>query len=105
MDAVYDPNLVVALFESSLNLAIQENQKVLDSLKHCTHPVAYCSCGCGQPYFVDPKGPDWKFRSNLTCWDEGKLYVLDIMEDWSVGSIEVVGDMPRLESIQEIEID
>ena len=106
MDATYDPGPIVELFKSRLDLEREEARKILASLERCVHPLAYCSCGCGNPYFVDPKGPDWKFKTNVAAWRDETLYVLDIMDDWSVGGIEILEDFPMpLEDMREIEID
>lgn len=106
MDSTYDPSFILSLFRKKLNPESEEALKVLDSLDKCTNPVSYCSCGCGDPYFVDPKGKDWKFRTNLTLWYDKTLYVLDIMEDWTVGAIETQRDFPMpLDDMQVVEID
>ena len=106
MDSTYDPSFIVSLFRKKLNPDCAEAMKVLESLEVCTCPVAYCSCGCGDPYFIDPKGPDWKFRTNLTLWHDKTLYVLDIMEDWTVGAIETQRDFPMpLDDMQVVEVD
>jgi len=92
----FDPSWIVDLFDKKLNHDCPEAMHALESLRHCTHPVAYCSCGCGDPYFVAPNSPDWKFLTNLTAYDREShiLVILDIMADWRVGSIEVQKDMP-----------
>lgn len=106
MEAVFDPGFIHGLFRKKLNPECAEARMVLDSLERCTRPVAYCSCGCGNPYFVDPEGPDWKFRTNLSVWCDRTLYVLDVMEDWTVGGIEILKDFPMpLEDMQVVEVD
>jgi hypothetical protein len=92
----FDPSWIVNLFDKKLNHDCPEAMHVLESLRQSTHPVCYCSCGCGDPYFIDPKSSDWKFLTNLTAYDSENqtLVILDIMEDWSVGSIELQRDMP-----------
>jgi hypothetical protein len=106
MDDLFDPSYIANLFRAKLNLECDEARKILDSLEHCTHPVARCSCGCEDPYFVDPEGPDWHFRGNITAWDNGTLYVLDIMENWTVGSIEMQKDFPMpLEAMVPVDLD
>ncbi len=106
MDSTYDPSFILKLFRAKLNSESVEARKVLESLATCTHPVAYCTCGCGDPYFVDPKSADWKFMTNLSLWHAKTVYVLDIMEDWTVGAIEIQRDFPMpLEGMQVVEID
>jgi hypothetical protein len=102
----YDPTWVLELFRERLDPGCHEACLILESLALCTHPVCRCSCGCGDPYFVDPKSPAWKFRTNVTAYRDHTLVILDIMEDWSVGSIEMQRDMPcDLEDMTTVEVE
>lgn len=104
----FDPSWIVDLFDKKLNHDCPEAMHVLESLRQCTHPVTYCRCGCGDPYFVDPDSPDWKFLTNVTAYDREShiLIILDIMADWTVGSIEIQRDMPfDLSEMTAIEVD
>jgi hypothetical protein len=104
----YDPTWVVDLFEKKLNPENSEAMQILGNLRHCTKPVCYCSCGCGDPFFIDPKGKDWKLKENITAYDRESeiLVILDIMEDLSIGSIELQRDMPcDLSEMVVVEID
>jgi hypothetical protein len=95
---------IVQLFEKELDLSEEGNRRIIESLKKCTHPVCYCRCGCGDPYFINPKGPDWKFRTNVVAYSGVDLVVLDIMQDWSVGSIEIQRDTPDLSEMTPVAV-
>jgi hypothetical protein len=101
----FDPSFLVPLFAEVLNDS-EDSKSILANLALCTHPVSYCRCGCGSPYFIDPKSSGWKFKTNVDVWYEGKLYVLDLMQDLRIGFIEILEDfsMP-LEDMTEIQID
>jgi hypothetical protein len=102
----YDPTWVVELFQEQLNLELPEGRLILENLKRCTEPVSYCSCGCGDPYFIVPKSPAWKFRGNITAYKDHTLVILDLMEDFSIGSIEIQRDMPfDIGDMRQVDID
>jgi hypothetical protein len=102
---MFDPSFLVELFTEALDDS-EDSKIILTNLAKCKEPVLYCKCGCGSPYFIDPKSPEWKFMANVDVWSEGKLYVLDIMQDLSIGSIEIIDDFPSpLKDMEEIEVE
>jgi len=90
----FDPSWVVELYRERLPDDYPEKKTLLDNLKLCTKPINFCSCGCGSPYFIEPKTPQWKFRCNISAYKDHTQVILDIMDDWSIGSIEILDDMP-----------
>jgi hypothetical protein len=102
----FDPAWIVELFTDTLPADFPHRDTILDSLSKCTHPVRYCSCGCGSPYFIDTKGPEWKFRTNVWAYKDHTQVILDIMDNWTVGSIEFLEDMPcDIDEFTRIEVD
>ena len=93
-ERTFDPVWVVELFNDTLPSDFPHRELVLKNIAKCTKPVGYCSCGCGSPYFIDSKGPDWKFMTNLCAYKDHLEVILDVMEDYSIGFIELLDDMP-----------
>lgn len=91
---VFDPSWVVELFSETIPADFPNKKNIIDSLSTCTKPVRFCACGCGSPYFIEPKTPQWKFRGNIWAYKDHTEVILDIMDDWTVGSIEFLDDMP-----------
>jgi hypothetical protein len=81
----YDPSWVVKLAEEQ----IPEEVEVIENLKKCTTVVGFCRCGCGSPYFIDPKSKEWNFDYNevLERKNDSDI-IIDIMHDKKIGSIE-----------------
>jgi len=101
----FDPSRLVPIFQERLTDS-EDSKTILANLAKCTQPTSYCSCGCGSPYFVDSKSPAWKLKTSVDTWHEGKLYVLDIMEDLSIGFIEILEDFPSpLEDMKQIVVE
>lgn len=105
-EKTFDPRWVVELFNDTLPSEFPQRDLVLANIAKCTKPIGYCSCGCGSPQFIDPKGPDWKFMTNLCAYRDHLEVILDVMEDHSIGFIELLDDMPySLESFTRIEVE
>jgi hypothetical protein len=105
MSEPFDPSFLVTLFSEQLNES-DESKTILKNLALCTHPVSYCKCGCGSPYFIDPSSSAWQFKTNIDVWHEGKMFVLDVMQDLTIGSIEILDDFPMsMESMIPIEVE
>lgn len=82
----YDPTWLVELAIKQ----IPNEKEIIDSLKLCTTVVGFCSCGCGDPYFIDPNSKDWDFDFNEVLErEDGIDIILDIMKDKKIGSIEI----------------
>jgi len=102
----YDPAAFVELFRTVLSPEFPQTALILENLGKCLHPVAFCKCGCGQPYFIDPKSPQWQFMMNITAYSGSTLVILDIMKDWSIGSIELLPDISSgFKTMKIIEVD
>ncbi len=83
----YDPSWVVKLAEEQ----IPEEVEVIENLKKCTTIIGYCDCGCGSPYFIDPKSEKWNFDYNkILEKDSNGNIILDIMRDKKIGSFEFI---------------
>jgi hypothetical protein len=80
----YDPTWLVEAARSQ----IPDRPDIIESLKKSTTIVGFCPCGCGQPYFIDPRSRDWDFEENVILQAGGKSVVLDVMGDGRVGSVE-----------------
>src|SRR5437667_3009920 len=81
----YNPLWVVKLAEAQ----IPEETKLIEALKNCTSVIGFCSCGCGDPYFIDPESEDWKFKENIILErEDGIDIILDVMKDFRIGAIE-----------------
>ncbi|OPY88313.1 MAG: hypothetical protein A4E71_00524 [Smithella sp. PtaU1.Bin162] len=82
----YDPSWVVNLAESQM----PEDAELINELKKCTKVVAYCGCGCGDPYFVRPHSEDWVFDHNVVLErEDGTDVILDVMKNGRIGGIEI----------------
>jgi len=80
----YDPTWLVEAAEKQ----VPGERQVIESLKKSTTIIGFCPCGCGQPYFIDPRSGDWDFEENVVLQADGKSVVLDVMGDGRVGSVE-----------------
>jgi len=81
----YDATWLVELAQSLL----PEETQIIESLRKTTTIVGFCSCGCGKPYFIDPRSRDWNFGENITLLGDGKTVILTVLKDKRVASIEV----------------
>ena len=82
----YDPSWLIELAKKQ----IPEEPEIIKSLELCTTIVGFCSCGCGDPYFIDPGSGQWDFDYNLVLEREDHIeIILDIMKDKRVGRIEI----------------
>ncbi len=80
----YDPAWLVTLAREQL----PEAPALADALESCTVARAESRAYL---HFVDPQGPDWRFRENVALEHprEGTV-VLDVLEDGRVGGIEML---------------
>lgn len=82
----YDPTWLVELAK----IQLPEKFELIASLKLCETIVGFCECGCGDPYFIDPKSDEWDFDyCEELEREDGIDIILDIMKDRRVGSIEI----------------
>lgn len=104
MSEGFDRALIHKLFSKRLNVDVHEVQTVLKSLLES--PVIECKSSSDIYYcFIEPKSYRWHFRTTLDVWYNNTLYVLDIMQDWTVGAIEIQRDFPPMDSMQMVEVD
>ncbi len=104
MPEEFDRSLIHKLFSKRLNVEVPEVQIILKSLLES--PVIECKSSSDIYYcFIEPKSPQWKFRTNLDVWHNNTLYVLDVMQDWTVGAIEIQRDFPPMDSMQIVELE
>lgn len=81
----YDPTWLVELAKKQ----IPDKLKIIESLKLCTTIIGFCNCGCGDPYFIDPKSKEWEFDTDETLErEDGVDIILNVMRDKRVGAIE-----------------
>ena len=84
--APYDPTWLVELAEKQ----IPDEKQIIESLRLCTTVVGFCGCGCGDPYFINPKSEEWDFDYNeILEREDGIDIILDVMRDKRVGHIEI----------------
>jgi hypothetical protein len=104
MKELLDRILIHKLFSKRLNVTVPEVQTVLKCI--LDSPTIECDSSSEIYYcFIDPKSSAWEFRTNLDVWNENTLYVLDVMQDWTVGAIEIQCDFPPMDSMQVVELE
>jgi len=82
----YDPSWIIKLAE----LQINDHPELIAALRNCTTVVGFCSCGCGDPYFIDPNSKGWDFSENIVLErEDGVDIVLDVMKNGYIGQIEI----------------
>lgn len=104
MSEPLDRPLIHKLFSKRLNTTVPEVQTVLKCI--LDSPIIECEASSDIYYcFIDPKSSAWKFRTNLDVWHKNTLYVLDVMQDWTVGAIEIQRDMPPICAMQMVVVE
>ena len=104
MSEPLDRTLIHKLFSKRLNTNIPEVQTVLKCILEST--LIECKSSSDFYYcLIDPKSSAWQFRTNLDVWHNNTLYVLDVMQDWTVGAIEIQRNMPPMDAMQMVGLD
>lgn len=99
-----DRILIHKLFSKRLNIDLPEVQTVLNCILES--PIVECKSSSDDYFcFIDPKSSAWQFKTNLDVWHNNTLYVLDVMQDWTVGAIEIQRDMPPMDAMQVVELE
>ncbi len=80
----YDPTHLVNLAEEQ----IPDDIEIIKSLKNSTTILGFCPCGCGQPFFIDPRSAVWSKVEHITLLSPHETVVLHVVLGKRVGSIE-----------------